>query len=1071
VITCPACGQENPDGFKFCGACGGALAAPEPAPEEERKVVTALFTDIVGSTASAETMDPEDVRARLAPYYARLRSELESYGGTVEKFIGDAVVALFGAPVAHEDDPERAVRAALAINEAVKELNEQDEWLDIHIRTAVHTGEALVVVGAKAAEGEGMAAGDVMNTAARLQGGAPVDGIAVGEATHRATKELFEYAEGEPVQAKGKTDPIPIWVVVGEKAAPERPSARAPLVGRRQELERIRAVWEEVLERRRPRLVTLLGPPGIGKSRLLLAVSEQVEGAATVHWGRCLSYGEGMTYWPLTEIIKSAAGIRHDDDPATDSAKLGGLLESLPTSNEDELRTMAAALANLVGAPTTPRGTYSVEAISQAELHWAIGRLLALLAELSPMLLVFEDLHWAEPTLLDLLKALPHPDGEGGAFLVLGTERPELAESQPEFVQTIDGRETLSLAPLGREEIEQLLSELLVDMPIDSGQIQRLVRNAGGNPLFLEETVRMVTEAKGEGDLENLRVPETVQALIGSRLDGLPGPDKRVAQQASVVGNIFWPGAVAHIGGIDGDLRPSLETLERREFVHGRRESTVAGEDEYEFKHILIRDVAYERLPKGRRAELHARFVPWLREMGSEDEFAEIEAYHLEQACLHARAVARSPIEAPVLEAADALARSAEKAQRREGWREAGRYYARALDLLRDDHPERSLELQLPRARARVGLGELREGCDELLAVCEQAGRLGRSDLRALALVSLANVDHRQGRPSDGRRRISEASRLATQIGDRRLQVRASFCVAAIRGDYDGEHAAAVKDLRRAISVAEEIDDRALRVEGHLRLGFLLFNVGDLDACEAELLRCTALASEFGSRRDETRATFLLGLTKYYLGDAEEAERLNLQARDWLERTSEPYFQMQNFRALALYALARGNALAAENWLREAIPVALEEGGRFMLEVYRYLTEALVIQGRIDDASALVEFAGRNVPEEDLVAQTYLQLARAAVKAARGDREALNSYADAAARLHEQKLPIEAAEARISYARVLERFGEAAEARVQLRAAREAFWGMGAKGLCGQIDLELEEMTSGAGQAGPARSV
>ena len=201
MLACPNCGQENPDGFKFCGACGSPLGEVEPAPEEERKVVTALFTDIVGSTASAEQLDPEDVRARLAPYYARVRKELEAYGGTVEKFIGDAVVALFGAPVAHEDDPERAVRAALAINDAVGELNAEDEWLDIHIRTAVHTGEALVVLGAKAVEGEGMAAGDVMNTAARLQGGAPVDGIAVGEATYRATRVFFEYREGEPVQA------------------------------------------------------------------------------------------------------------------------------------------------------------------------------------------------------------------------------------------------------------------------------------------------------------------------------------------------------------------------------------------------------------------------------------------------------------------------------------------------------------------------------------------------------------------------------------------------------------------------------------------------------------------------------------------------------------------------------------------------------------------------------------------------------------------------------------------------------------------------------------------------------
>ena len=1063
IVSCPSCGQESPEGFAFCSACGAALTPEEPPPEEERKVVTALFTDIVGSTASAEQLDPEDVRARLAPYYARVRKELESFGGTVEKFIGDAVVALFGAPVAHEDDPERAVRAALAVNEAVRELNEQDEWLDIHLRTAVHTGEALVVVGAKAVEGEGMAAGDVMNTAARLQGGAPVDGIVVGEATYRATADAFEYREGEPVQAKGKTEPIPIWEVVGEKMAPERPAVRTSLVGRRAELARLAEVWQAVLDTRRPRLVTLLGPPGIGKSRLLIALSEHVDEEAAVHWGRCLPYGEGMTYWPLTEIVKSAAGIRRDDDSATDSAKLGRLLESLPTEDEDELRTIAAALANLVGVPTTPRGTYSAEVISQAELHWAIRRVLPLLARQRPMLLVFEDLHWAEPTLLELLQELPHPEGEA-PFLVLGSARPELAESQPGFVANMDGREVISLAPLGEHEIEQLLNELLADTPLDSAHVQRLVRNAGGNPLFLEETARMVAEAKGEGDLESLPVPETVQALIGSRLDSLATADKRVAQQASVVGNVFWPGAVAHIGNAGGDLQPSLDTLERRDFVHAMRESTLAGEREYAFKHILIRDVAYERLPKGRRAELHARFVPWLRELGSEDEFVEIEAYHLEQACLHARAVARAPIEPPIVEAADALGRAAEKAERRDGMREAERFCARALELVGDDYPETAIELQLRNGRALAALGSIERARERLAAVADAAPDLDRLDLRCSALILLANLDHRQGQAAEARSRLAEAETLAASTADHRLRIRAAFALAAVQGDFGAAFETALVHLERAISIAEEIDDRALRVEGHLRLGFLLFNAGRLAAAQEQVERCLQLAAELGNRRDEARGIFLLALVRFGWGDLDESEQRALQAVEALERTGEPYFQVQNFGLLAQCALARGDSELAEQRLRTALPLALEEGGWLLVEVYRLLVQALVEQGRVDDAAELVEFAGRNVPEEYAYAPAALLLARATIASARRARdEAMSCYREALGLLEEARLPLDLGRARVAFARALAAFGDEDAARRELEGVRAAYREMGADGFAAELERELTALTGGAG--------
>jgi class 3 adenylate cyclase/tetratricopeptide (TPR) repeat protein len=1058
VPSCPECGQENPDGFKFCGACGAALVPEEPPPEEERKVVTALFTDIVGSTASAEQLDPEDVWARLTPYYARLRHELDSFGGTVEKFIGDAVVALFGAPVAHEDDPERAVRAALSITKAVAELNEQDEWLDIHIRTAVHTGEAYVIVGARAAVGEAMAAGDVMNTAARLQGGAPVDGIVVGEATFLATKDLFEYREAEPVLAKGKSEPIPIWEVVGEKAAPPQPTARTPFVGRQEELELLVGLWQQAQTDRHPRLATVLGPPGIGKSRLLLALCEQAEQDGAVHWGRCLPYGEGMTYWPVAEIVKSAAAIRHDDDPAQTSAKLGALLESLPTQDRDELRTIAASVATVVGVPTTPRGTYTAGDISQAELHWGIRRLFQLLAAQRSLLLVFEDLHWAEPTLLELLRSLV--DGEDGPLMAVASARPELAEQDPRMVATADQRALLELEPLTGDDSAALVAELLgADVPAGAA-FDTLVANAAGNPLFLEETVRMLADMgvlEGEGDVESMPVPSNLQTLIGSRLDALPGTEKRVAQHASVVGGAFWSGAVGHLTGTDGDLGVAFDGLQRRDVVHLRPESTVAGDTEYAFKHILIRDVAYDRLPKGRRAALHVRFVDWMDRLATDDEFVEIVAYHLEQACVLARAVARAPIEPPVLDAIDALKRSAQKAERREGLREADRFYTRGLELLDGQYPEASVELRLRRGATLAQLGELTEADRILAGVADEANARGRLDLRCEALIELGDIDQRQGRAAEAREQLIEAGELAKSLGHPTLEIRAAFVLAALKADFDGAFEEGVEDLQHAVSLAAELADAALQAEGHLRIAALLVNLGRFVDAERELESCLVLAGQLGSHKLEAEATSWLGVVRFYRGQPEDARRLELQAREWLERTSDTYFQVQNLvRGLAVYELARDDAEAAERWLREAVPIALDIGGWVVVDTFRLLTEALVRQGRLEDARELADFAGRNVPEEDHNARAGVLLARAAIKSADGaTAAAVADYEEALRLLTELNVPIDTAEALLEFARALQHAGDRERAREQLRRAREAFAQMGADGMLAQVDREL----------------
>ena len=426
--VCPRCGRYSPEGFRFCGECAAPLAEQVRPVREERKFVTAVFIDIVNSTARAERLDPEDVRALLAPYYARVRNELERFGGAVEKFIGDAVVALFGAPLTHEDDPERAVRAALAIRAAVARLNVENPWLNLQIRTGITTGEALVVVDARGSAAQGLATGDVTNTAARLQSGAPIGGILVDEPTQRATAHAVEYQVARPVSAKGKARPIPSWVVVAAKGRPaRRATSMTRLVGREAELNRLRELWEGVRTDGRAAAAVVVGPPGIGKSRLLVEFSDSARAVGSVNWGRCLAYGEGITYWPITEALKSAAGILQSDDPVAVPDKVARLLEVLGRRGPDEVRTMTAALAHVMGVTASPDRSIDDSEITQAELHWGIRQVLRLLAARKPLLLVVEDLHWAEPTLVDLIGHIADA-GFQAPILVLASARTDLSE-------------------------------------------------------------------------------------------------------------------------------------------------------------------------------------------------------------------------------------------------------------------------------------------------------------------------------------------------------------------------------------------------------------------------------------------------------------------------------------------------------------------------------------------------------------------------------------------------------------------------------------------------------------------
>ncbi|HZT84148.1 MAG TPA: adenylate/guanylate cyclase domain-containing protein [Gaiellaceae bacterium] len=1081
---CTECGTENPPQAKFCFSCGSAMApaAPSVVPSEERKVITAIFVDLVGSTARSEQLDPEDVRSLVAPYHAKVRGELEGHGGTFEKFSGDAILALFGTPKAHEDDPERAVRAALAVRQGIAELNEEDEWLDLHIRIGIHTGEALVMLGARPSEGEWSAAGDVLNTAARIQSAAPIDGILVSRTTYLATKDRFVFEAAAPVQAKGKAEPVEVWVVAGaQDGAGPRTRADTRLVGRDDELQELLAFCESAAEERFVGMAAIVGSPGVGKSRLLLELVRRLESRFDIHRGKCLSYGEGITYWPVMEVFKSAAGIRQSDDREAITARLDAFLEGLPTQDLDELRTVAAAISNLIGFPTTPRGTYVTSEISQAELHWGIRRALELMATQRPTAVVVEDLHWAEPTLLELISYVLVEEPEL-PLVIVGTARPELADEAPGFLGREGRRRTVALQTLGPEQAAALLGDLTGDSAYaETAFAEALIANAGGNPLFLEETVRMLRD-EGLLDLErwqgeemrDVPVPTSIQGLISSRLDRLEPKEKLVAHHASVVGAVFWAGAVAHLGAQEGaapeDPQPGLAELERRDFVAHLRASSVAADEEYSFKHILIRDVAYGQVPKGRRAELHLGFSDWVKGLpSSADEFVEIVAWHLEQACLLSREVARSPITPPLREAATALADAGRRAERRESLREAHRYYSRALDVLGEEDADLRVELRLRRADMAMMLGLLQEAVDELHEVAQAAEELGRQDVEAEALLLLGDIDQRQGRPGEAHKRLLEAERLARLADDPRLEARVEFVLNTFVGDYLGELEQVIENLRGAIATAEAIDDHALVAEGHLRIAALLMS-HDLAAAEPELRRCLELAEELGSHRIEAEAASWLGIVAYYRGRRAEAEQLCLQARTWFERTGDTYFQVQNIICgLGIFALEDGRAEEGEEWLREALPVALQIGGWVVLKTYWHLVEALVAQQRLDDAKEIVAFAARSAPEEDPHSRAWLSMGEALVASVAGESAAAAAaFAEALRLFEELDYNLDIAEARFVLGRSLRSFGDVTGARVELERARSIFVRIGADIRRDAVEAELGQLVEGPAPTGPS---
>jgi class 3 adenylate cyclase/tetratricopeptide (TPR) repeat protein len=638
VPICPTCGEDNPERARFCLACASPLAGPLGPATRERKFATALFADLVGSTSLAEREDPEVVQSVVARAFDRLAAEIERHGGLVEKFMGDAVLAVFGVPTTHEDDPERAVRAALEMLALLAELNRAfaDEGKpQLEMRIGIEAGEVLVDQDRAAGPRDRMLTGDAVNTAARLQAAAEPRWIVVGSSVHAATKDVIDYLEVGPFTLKGKAEPVPAWraMRVSARRRGERPrlGLEASLVGRDEELQLLEQTYQRVVSERRPALVTVIGPAGVGKSRLSAELLVYLEGLPDLtYWrkGRCLAYGN-VSYSALADAIKAQCEVLEDDTPDILADKVRRAVEEL---FGDESEAVLPQIQALVGTSTADR------TLGREDLFDAWRRFLERMAARLPLVLVLEDLHWADAGLLDFVDHVA--DWAQGPILVLALTRPELLELRPAWGGGKRNYASIYLDPLSTDENGAMLDDLLgFSLPPELKQL--IADRSEGNPLYTEEIVRMFIERgvlRAESSrwelaqpVDDIEVPRSIHALIATRLDGLPAGEKAVLQDAAVIGRAFWLGAVAQLSARPAvEVRDTLGRLRTKEIITPREPPVFSGELEFAFRHVLIRDVAYESLPKTLRAAKHVEVARWAEERAGDrsEELAEVVGAH-----------------------------------------------------------------------------------------------------------------------------------------------------------------------------------------------------------------------------------------------------------------------------------------------------------------------------------------------------------------------------------------------------------------------------------------------------------
>jgi class 3 adenylate cyclase/tetratricopeptide (TPR) repeat protein len=1080
TVICPSCGEENPSKFRLCGFCGTALAAvggaaaPAPPPvapvgepiaapppaapvavalpaQEVRKLVTLVFTDLKDSTALTASIDAEAMNEIKARYFSAMRAEIEHYGGNVEKNIGDAIMAVFGRVRAREDDALRGVQAAAAMVAKLHSLNEEFEQyygVRLTVRTGVNTGEVVASTDENATMN--LATGDAVNVAARLEQNAPANEVLIGEITHALVRDYVD-AERVELTLKGKAEPVPAYLLQAVHEATAAPIHEdSPFVGRDYEMDILGGAFAQAVNQRGARLVTVIGDAGVGKTRLIADFLRRRSKEAAIVRGRCLAYGDGITFWPLTEIVREAAKIVEDDTPETAQAKIGKLIDD-PADRD----AITARVGSAVGL--------SDQSFAVADLFWGARRLFESQAASRPLIVVVDDIHWAEQTFLDFLVHLVTAVKDR-SILIVCSSRPELLEEHKDWTEQ-PNLERIDLQPLGSDDVETMIDRLLGTAELSGDIRARVVEAAEGNPLYIEQMVSMVRE-HGGGEIV---VPPTINALLAARLDNLTREERAVVEPASVIGLVFAEAAVEAM--VPDPLMPSvpshLSDLDRKQFVH-----PLPGDEDplFRFHHILVRDAAYQSLLKRARANLHERFVTWAepvnRERGREAEFEEILGYHLEQAVRYRSEL--GPLDASGRELAERAARKLASAGRRafaRGDLPAATNLLRRATLLLESDTTLRIELELDLASALLDDGEFAESRAVIDGAADAAQRTGDTRLaRHADIARHSHILYGSEEAANSEAIVEDTQRAIDwfeSTNDLAGAAAAWRLLAALHGTAGRYDQAAAASLR-VTALGQELQDRRAQASG--AIGYAISALQGPTPVREAIPACEALMDDVvGSMRAEALVLGNLGQLLALAGDFEGARERLKRGRAMIVELGPSVFAHVTSIDAGRVELLADNPAAAEAALADDLARLEELGERYFRSTVAGLhAHALVALGDLDRAAASVAIAQELADPDDREAQILWRSAEAKRAAVRGDPEIAVKLATEAVQLAAETVAIVIhADALMDLGVVLRSVGRQDEAGPPIREALRLYERKGAEAAAERARRMLEATAVG----------